>query len=220
MARSGVVLALVIVIAWALSFLVLTLQAGLEEYDFEPQTPMRPTFRASTSERSDGNAAYEGVHAAGHSGGGGGNAEDEGEAEGRQYGKEDDSTAGGGEDEGEAEGGRDGNADGVAGGGEDEGEVRASRLRFSHVASFPSEAASGIAAFEDADGQSFIAVANYYGRSELFRFDPSNGEMTKVQHFLTKQAHDWEVVPLPDGSTHLLLSEYGADHSIMYQVRY
>ena len=146
--------------------------------------------------------------------------EGEGEGEGESMNSRGDSTVAAGagsvrsSDEGEDEGeGETSVADLAehAAGGERE-------LRFEQIATFASEAASGVAAFEDATGQSYVAVANYYGRSDLFAFEPDQRRTRRVQHFLTKQAHDWEVIRLPDGSTQLLLSEYGADRSVVYQL--
>lgn len=82
--------------------------------------------------------------------------------------------------------------------------------RFVQVASLESEAASGVACFEDADGSPFIAMANYYGVSSMWAFDTVTEATRLVQQFLSRQAHDWEAVRLPGGMTQLILAEYGA----------
>lgn len=218
------------VVTWMLAFTALLFQAGVFLEPVKYPRTQHPNFG------SVGGGGGEGGHVDGSNeddeGDGGDEGDDGDEGERRDEGGGREGGGGGasrgreggegGDDEGEDEG----EDEGVE---ESEGETRPgsdvmlttaepSRFRFECVASFPSQAASGIAAFEDAAGLTYVAVANYYGRSELFAFDAGSGAMRRVQHFLTTQAHDWEAVRLPDGSTQLLLSEYGGDTSVVYQV--
>ena len=92
------------------------------------------------------------------------------------------------------------------------------RRSFARIAELDSDAASGLAAFMDAEGTSYVAIANYYGDSALYEFQPISNSLRKLQTFLSAQAHDWEVVRLADGSTQLFLAETGADRSYIYQL--
>ena len=65
----------------------------------------------------------------------------------------------------------------------------------------------------------FLAVANYYGESELFQLDAraENLDPRSVQRFATKAAHDWESAALPGGRVQLIAAEYDNSHSFVYE---
>ena len=70
------------------------------------------------------------------------------------------------------------------------------------------------------DRGSWLAVANFYGESELHALNPgapSLGPPRRVQSFATKAAHDFEVLTTPNGRTQLVAAEYDATRSLVYE---
>ena len=66
-----------------------------------------------------------------------------------------------------------------------------------------------------------LAVANFYGHSELFALDAKVADLAprRVQRFATKAAHDWEAISLPgsSGRTQLVAAEYDNTRSFVYE---
>ena len=99
------------------------------------------------------------------------------------------------------------------------------RGRFVRVASLRSSAASGLASLPDGDGGVLLALANYYGDSSLFAFDPGHlprragkkPTAREVQRVSTSAAHDWEALRLPDGTEQLVVANSEATYSVVLQ---
>ena len=93
------------------------------------------------------------------------------------------------------------------------------------VASLRSSAASGLASLPDGDGGVLLALANYYGDSSLFAFDPGHlprragkrPTAREVQRVSTSAAHDWEALRLPDGTEQLVVANSEATYSVVLQ---
>ena len=95
--------------------------------------------------------------------------------------------------------------------------MRAPPSKMRAGASLRSSAASGLASLPDGDGGVLLALANYYGDSSLFAFDPGHlprragkkPTAREVQRVSTSAAHDWEALRLPDGTEQLVVATVG-----------
>lgn len=91
--------------------------------------------------------------------------------------------------------------------------------RFRHVASFPTNAAAGLAMTHGPNGSIFIAAANFYGaHSSIFQFDPVTYRVELVQHIRTRNAHAAEAMAF-DGCVQFILLNFGSKHSTILQLQ-
>ena len=92
---------------------------------------------------------------------------------------------------------------------------QARRQRDLAAASGPVRRAAGV----------LLALANYYGDSSLFAFDPGHlprragkkPTAREVQRVSTSAAHDWEALRLPDGTEQLVVANSEATYSVVLQ---